>query len=123
MIGWDINDVQDLYNMLSTVKIGDIIYLKANRLGSLDLRIKGIGIVRNSFLNILFEKGENLSSTRNNFELPVECIDTDEFFITIPSNTGKLTNIRAAILYEEFLPFVQNEILIKLLQKSHKLSI
>ncbi len=117
VIGWDINDAQDLYNMLSTVKIGDIIYLKANRPGSLDLRIKGIGIVRNSFLNILFEKGENLSSTRNNFELPVEWIDTDEFFITIPSNTGKLTNVRAATLYEEFLPFVQNAIINKIIAK------
>ncbi|MCS3869455.1 hypothetical protein J3D55_002371 [Chryseobacterium ginsenosidimutans] len=117
VIGWDINDAQDLYNMLSTVKIGDIIYLKANRPGSLDLRIKGIGIVRNSLLNILFEKGENLSSTRNNFELPVEWIDTDEFFITIPSNTGKLTNVRAATLYEEFLPFVQNEIINKIIAK------
>lgn len=117
VIGWDINDAQDLYNMLSTVKIGDIIYLKANRPGSLDIRIKGIGIVRNSLLNILFEKGENLSSTRNNFELPVEWIDTDEFFITIPSNTGKLTNVRAATLYEEFLPFVQNEIINRIIAK------
>lgn len=117
VIGWDINDAQDLYNMLSSVKIGDIIYLKANRPGSLDLRIKGIGIVRNSLLNILFEKGENLSSTRNNFELPVEWIDTDEFFITIPSNTGKLTNVRAATLYEEFLPFVQNEIINRIIAK------
>lgn len=119
VIGWDISDAQDLYSMLSTVKIGDIIYLKANRPGSLDLRIKGIGIVRNSFLNILFEKGENLSSTRNNFELPVEWIDTDEFFITIPSNTGKLTNVRAATLYEEFLPFVQNEIINKIIAKTN----
>lgn len=117
VIGWDINDAQDLYNMLSSVKIGDIIYLKANRPGSLDLRIKGVGIVRNSLLNILFEKGENLSSTRNNFELPVEWIDTDEFFITIPQNTGKLTNVRAATLYEEFLPFVQNEIINKIIAK------
>lgn len=119
VIGWDISDAQDLYNMLSTVKIGDIIYLKANRPGSLDLRIKGIGIVRNSFLNILFEKGENLSSTRNNFELPVEWIDIDEFFITIPSNTGKLTNVRAATLYEEFLPFVQNAIINKIIAKTN----
>ncbi|WP_312824865.1 hypothetical protein [Epilithonimonas sp.] len=117
VIGWDINDAQDLYNMLSSVKIGDIIYLKANRPGSLDLRIKGIGLVRNSFLNILFEKGENLSSTRNNFELPVEWIDTEEFFITIPSNTGKLTNVRAATLYEEFLPFVQNEIINRIISR------
>lgn len=117
VIGWDINDAKDLYNMISTIKAGDIIYLKANRPGSLDIRIKGIGIVRKTLLNILFEKGENLSSNTNNFELPVEWIDKSEFIITIPQNTGKLTNVRAATLYEEFLPFVQNEIINKIITR------
>lgn len=117
VIGWDINDAKDLYNMISTIKAGDIIYLKANRPGSLDIRIKGIGIVRKTLLNVLFEKGENLSSNTNNFELPVEWIDKSEFIITIPQNTGKLTNVRAATLYEEFLPFVQNEIINKIITR------
>lgn len=117
VIGWDINDAKDLYNKISTIKAGDIIYLKANRPGSLDIRIKGIGIVRKTLLNILFEKGENLSSNTNNFELPVEWIDKSEFIITIPQNTGKLTNVRAATLYEEFLPFVQNEIINKIITR------
>ncbi len=121
VIGWNINDAQDLYNMISTIKIGDIIYLKANRPGSYDIRVKGIGIVRNSLINVLFEKEENLSNTRNNFELPVEWIDTEEFIISIPPTIGKLTNVRAATLYEEFLPFVQNEIIDRIIKKINKI--
>ncbi len=117
-IGWSINDAQDLYNLISSIKVGDIIYLKANRPGSLDLRIKGIGIVKSSLLTALFEKGEDLSSVRNNFELPVEWIHKEEFLITIPTDTGKLTNVRAATLYEEFLPFVQTEIINRIIAKT-----
>ena len=117
VIGWNINDAQDLYNMISTIKVGDIIYLKANRPGSYDIRVKGIGIVKSSFISVLFEKGENLSSTRNNFELPVEWIHKDEFIVYIPKDIGKLTNIRAATLYEEFLPFVQSNIINKIIDK------
>lgn len=117
VIGWDINDAQDLYNMISSIKVGDIIYLKANRPGSFDIRVKGIGIVKNTLLSVLFEKGENLSSTRRNFELPVEWIHKKEFIISIPQHIGKLTNVRAATLYEEFLPYVQDEIIEKIINK------
>lgn len=117
IIGWNINDAEDLYNLISSIKVGDIIYLKANRPGSLDIRIKGIGIVKSSLIQVLFKKGENLSSTRNNFELPVEWIYKNEYVITIPTDIGKLTNIRAATLYEEFLPFVQDEVITKLISQ------
>ena len=117
VIGWDIKDANDLYSMISTFKVGDIIYLKANRPGSFDIRVKGIGFVKSSLLDVLFEKGENLSQVRNNFELPVEWIVKEEFFINIPNSIGKLTNIRAATLYEEYLSYVQNEILNKILTK------
>ncbi len=59
VIGWDINDAEDLYSQISSVKVGDIIYLKANRPGSLEIRIKGIGIVKKSLVNQLFDKKEN----------------------------------------------------------------
>lgn len=117
VIGWDIKDANDLYSMISTFKVGDIVYLKANRPGSFDIRVKGIGFVKSSLIDVLFKKGENLSLVRNNFELPVEWIVKEEFFINIPNTIGKLTNIRAATLYEEYLPYVQNEILNKVLTK------
>lgn len=117
VIGWDINDAEDLYSQISSIKVGDLIYLKANRPGSLDLRIKGIGIVKDTLVNQLFEKKENLSKNRRNFELPVKWIVKTEFHINIPSNTGKLTNVRAATLYEEFLPYLQTEILKELFKQ------
>ncbi len=111
LIGWDIVDAEDLYTLISTIKVGDIIYLKANRPGSLDVRIKGIGFVTEPLMLSLLKKKINLAQTRINFELPVEWVFQDEYSISIPPNTGKLTNIRAATLYEEHLPFVQNNIL------------
>lgn len=117
VIGWDINDAEDLYSQISTIKVGDIIYLKANRPGSLDLRIKGIGIVKKSLVNQLFDKKENLSKNRRNFELLVRWIVKNEFHINIPPNTGKLTNVRAATLFEEYMPFAQTEILNKLFEQ------
>lgn len=117
LIGWDIKDANDLYAMISTFKVGDIVYLKANKPGSFDIRVKGIGLVKSSLIEVLFKKGENLSKVRNNFELPVEWIIKEEFYINIPNSIGKLTNVRAATLYEEHLPYVQNEILDKILTK------
>lgn len=117
LIGWDIKDANDLYAMISTFKVGDIIYLKANKPGSFDIRVKGIGLVKSSLIEVLFKNGENLSKVRNNFELPVEWIIKEEFYINIPNSIGKLTNIRAATLYEEHLPFIQNEILDKIISK------
>ncbi len=117
VIGWDINEAEDLYSQISSIKIGDIIYLKANRPGSLDIRVKGIGIVGKTLVNQLFDKKENLSKNRRNFELPVKWIVKNEFQISIPTNTGRLTNVRAATLYEEYMPFVQTEIINRLLNQ------
>lgn len=116
-IGWDISVAQDLYNLISTITVGDIIYLKANRPGSLDLRIKGIGIVTESLFNELFNKDIDLSNQKSDFKLPVKWIIQKEFKISIPKNSGKLTNIRAATFYEENSPFVQSEIINSILSK------
>ena len=116
VIGWNIIEANDLYGIISTIKVGDIVYLKANKPGSLNVRIKGIGIVKSSFISVLFENGEKLS-TVNQFTLPVEWIYKKEFVISIPHNTGKLTNVRAATLYEEFLPYIQTEIVEKIISK------
>ncbi|WP_394265467.1 hypothetical protein [Bergeyella zoohelcum] len=117
IIGWNIVDANDLYYLINSIKIGDIIYLKSNRPGSKDITVKGVGVVKDSLLNVLFDREINLSKSNSDFELPVKWIVKDEFKITIPDTIGKLTNIRAATLYEEYLPFVMKEILNKLLDK------
>ena len=114
VIGRNIKDAEDLYSLISTIKIGDIIFLKANKPGNLDVRIKGIGIVKNSFIGVLFDNEENLPLRTENFELPVKWIVTSEFKISIPPNTGKLTHIRSGTLDEEYLPYGQKEILEKI---------
>lgn len=100
-IGWSKNEAQDIYQMVQYVKLGDFIYLKANRPGSLHLRIKGIGIVTG------FQGGSIII-------LNVKWIITEKFHIDIPQGTGKHTHIRSATFYEEFNPYVIEFIIRKL---------
>ncbi len=113
VIGWDYDNAKDLYDAVSLLKAGDIVYLKANQVGSRTIRVKGIGIVTQSFIHCLIEKGltkENIADW-NSFFIRVKWIVKDKFHIQIPDSEGKLTNVRAATFYEEYLPFVQTEIL------------
>ncbi len=57
VIGWDYNHAKDLYDAVSLLKAGDIVYLKANQVGSQSIRVKGIGIVTKSFIHCIIEKG------------------------------------------------------------------
>ncbi|MCX6896186.1 MAG: hypothetical protein NTZ16_11950 [Verrucomicrobia bacterium] len=112
IIGWDRASGRDLQSSLASLKIGDIIYLKAAPPGSRKLRIKGIGIVTRSFVECIQrgEYGNVLPSNWQSFFIRVEWIIQKEFSINIPPNEGRLTNIRAATFYEEPLPFVQEQI-------------
>lgn len=113
VLGWNDENAKDLYEAITTLKVGDIIYLKSNAPGSRNVRVKGIGIVSKSFIqnitdgdyrNVAVEAWDSLFVT-------VNWIRREEFRIVIPEEEGKLTNVRAASFYEEFLPFVQAAIL------------
>jgi hypothetical protein len=113
VIGWDYNNAKDLYDAVSLLKAGDIVYLKSNKVGSRTIRVKGIGIVTQSFVHCLIETGltkESIASW-NSFYTKIKWVVKNEFHINIPANEGKLTNVRAATFYEEYLPFVQTEII------------
>jgi hypothetical protein len=116
VIGWDYHSGKDLYDAVSLLKAGDIIYLKSNQSGSRTLRIKGIGIVTKSFIHCLIEKelAQEAISDWNGLFIQVKWIIKDEFHVIIPDGEGKLTNVRAATFYEEYLPFVQKKIIEKL---------
>ena len=103
----------DLYSFIASLKVGDIVYLKSNQPGSRDIRVKGIGIVIKNFVGcITTEEYESTDVTDwNSLFVKVKWIVKDEFYITIPEDEGKLTNIRAATVYEEYLPYVQNKII------------
>lgn len=117
VIGWDYDEAKDLYDAVAALKSGDIIYLKSNAPGSRDIRVKGIGVVKHSFIHSLIETKEigiEQLASGGVLQIPVKWIIKDEFHIHIQKNEGRLTNVRSATFYEEYLPFVQKEILSKL---------
>ncbi len=117
IIGWNENSAKDLYEAVSLLKVGDIVYLKGNRPGSRDIRVKGIGLVTKSFIQCLQsgEYGTSDISGWSSFFIKIKWICQDEFKITIPEDEGRLTNIRAATFYEEYLPYVQEMIIDKII--------
>ena len=119
VVGWNYLSAKVLYVAVAALKVGDIIYLKANAPGSRNVRVKGIGIVTKNFMTSLIDEELTLSdfTSWESLAIKVKWVVKDEFHITIPGSEGKLTNIRAATFYEENLPFVQNEIIEHLLGK------
>lgn len=117
ILGWNEKSAKDLYEAVSHLKVGDIIYLKANRPGSRNIRVKGIGVVTKSVIQCINDKeyGNKEVSDWNSLFVKIRWVCKDEFHINIPDNEGKLTNVRAATFYEEYLPFVQSKILDKII--------
>lgn len=117
IVGWNEPSAKDIYSSVSSLKVGDILYIKSASPGSRKIRVKGVGIVVKNFMNCINEDqygGGSFASWESLF-LKVKWIHREEFFINIPVTEGKLTNFRASTIYEEFLPFVQEKILEKIL--------
>lgn len=119
-IGWNEKHAKDLYEAVSQLKVGDIVYLKSVSPAHIrNIKVKGIGIVTKSFIQCLQDeeyKGIDIFDW-NSFFIKVRWIVLNEFTIKIPEDEGKLTNIRPATFYEEYLPFVQEQILNKIFTK------
>jgi len=119
IINCDENLAKDLYEALSKLKVGDIIYLKSVSPAHIrNIKIRGIGIITKSFIQCLQDK-EYIDfdiSNWNIFFIKVKWIVMSEFIINLPENEGKLTNKRLSPFYEEYLPFVQEKIINKILQ-------
>jgi len=119
-IGWDEKHAKDLYEAVSQLKVGDIIYLKSVSPAHIrNIKVKGIGIVTKSFIQCLQNeeyKDIDISYWSSLF-IKVKWIVMDGFTVKIPEDEGKLTNIRPATFYEEYLPFVQEQILNKIFTK------
>ncbi|WP_180146021.1 hypothetical protein [Desulfoluna butyratoxydans] len=109
ILGWNEDCAEDLYTFISALKVGDILYIKANRPGSRRIRVKGIGIVKSNLISCISsgELGFGSTSDWKSLFVRVIWIDQKEFYIDIPQDQGRLTNVRAATIYEEHLPFVQ----------------
>jgi hypothetical protein len=114
VIGWNEENSKDLYEVVSQLKVGDIIYLKSVSPRYIrNIEVKGIGLVTKSFIQCLQsgEYGDSNISDWNGFFIKVKWIHQTSFDIKIPESEGKLTNVRPATFYEEYLPFVQEKII------------
>jgi hypothetical protein len=117
ILGWNEDSAKDLYSFVASLKVGDILYIKANAPGSRRIRVKGVGIVTKSLIDCITD-GDYGSLSISEWEslfVKVAWIHKKEFLITIPNEEGRLTNIRAATIYEEYLPIVQRQVIDKII--------
>ncbi len=103
--GWTITDAPELHVYFATLKVGDIVYIKAAAFGSVDISIKGIGVITDNV--ILTPANHYLTQIGRN----VRWLNTDKFFVPRPAEKN---NVRSNTVYEEFHPLVQQEIIQRL---------
>lgn len=99
--GWEASDAPELHQYFRTLKVGDIIYLKAASFGQ-PITVKGIGIIRDEI--VLSKTDHYLTAVGRN----VKWVSRERFSIARPPEKN---NVRANTVYEEFHPDVQREIL------------
>ena len=105
-VGWSATDAPELHQIIASLKVGDIVYIKAAAPNSPDIIVRGIGFIRdNTLLDPpttlgLVEAGRNvLWRIREEFRIP---------------KPQEKNNVRLNTLYEEHHPGVQAEIMRRL---------
>jgi hypothetical protein len=101
-IGWSEMDAPDLHQFMRSLKVGDIVYIKAFPPGD-ELTIKAIGVIGDSLIRSGNDTNGLVSCGRN-----IRWISTENFVLRLPIQKN---NVRANTLYEEFHPEIQREIL------------
>lgn len=97
--GWSKKDAPELFQYMQSLKVGDIVYIKSFSPASIDIIIKGIGIIKDDILvsNNIVTCGRN-----------VIWKNTQILRIAKPREKN---NVRANTMYEEFHPDIQNFII------------
>lgn len=103
--GWTIELAPELHQYFSSLKVGDIVYIKSVSPNSDHINVKAIGIVRN---NIILTIDDHELTQVGRY---VRWLNTDKFNILKPSEKN---NVRLNTLYEEFHPLIQEEIIQRL---------
>ena len=103
--GWSITDAPDVHEYFTSLKAGDIIYIKAAAFGSTDISIKGIGVITDNV--ILTLANHDLTQIGRN----VRWLNTEKF--SVPRPAGK-NNVMSNTIYEEFHPLLQQEIILRI---------
>ena len=99
--GWTVVDAPELHIYFATLKVGDVVYIKA-AFGGADITVKGIGIIKDDV--VLTSSHHKLTEIGRN----VKWVNTEKFTITRPTEKN---NVRSNTVYEEFHPLVQKEII------------
>ena len=102
-VGWGLNDAPELHQFMSSLKVGDIVYIKAFPPGSPDIFVKAIGIITDDQIRNTGNSNKLVECGRN-----VRWVHTTEFRIPRPTERN---NVRSNTMYEEFHPDVQRVIL------------
>jgi len=106
--GWSVRDAPELHQFVRSLKVGDIVYIKAFPPGSREIIVKAIGVIADDA--IVDDQNSNgiVSCGRN-----VRWVSTRQFALPQPIEKN---NVRANTLYEEFHPLVQRQILARLVR-------
>lgn len=105
--GWDKDKAPELHQFISSLKVGDIIYIKSAPPSSKNITVKAIGIIVDNELLESEEETKGIVSIGRN----VRWLVTNKFAIAKPKEKN---NVRLNTMYEEFHPTVQNIIIDKL---------
>lgn len=100
--GWSINDAPEFHLYFRTLKVGDIVYLKAAAFGATEIIVKAIGVITDN--NILSTANHYLTEVGSN----VSWLNTNKFKIPRPTEKN---NVRSNTVYEEFYPIAHHEII------------
>lgn len=100
-VGWDVNEAPELQEYFKSLKVGDIVYIKA-AFGGNDITVKGIGLIADNQIisNSLVTTGRN-----------VKWLNKDIFVIKRPTEKN---NVRSNTVYEEFHPKILKQIIDKI---------
>ena len=101
--GWSLAEAPELHRFIASLKVGDIVYLKASSPSSADIIVRGIGFIRDNALLDSAGSGGLVEVGRD-----VEWRVTQEFRIPKPRERN---NVRSNTMYEEFHPEVQAAII------------
>jgi len=99
-VGWDNNDAPELQEYFKSLKVGDIVYIKAASIRGKYITVKGIGLIKDNKIvinNVLVSTGRN-----------VKWLSKEKFVINKPKEKN---NVRSNTVYEEFHPVVLKEII------------
>jgi hypothetical protein len=105
-IGWTEQESPELHQLVKTLRVGDIVYIKSVAASSRFIYVKAIGVISDVTIRTAEDTDELVQIGRNTIWL-----STRNFQIRKPSERN---NVRYNSIYQEFHPEVQSAILRRL---------